>query len=128
MLSKRYQSTLVDRRTWLHGQSVTLETITDFRVQFEMLQCILNLLTNYNHVTIFTRTRQYLHLCIETQPPFVDRKLSNTLPLIGGLQNQLEHHTGNIITKYEAMHPTVVSDNNSSSRMLIILIKVEKYV
>ena len=104
------------------------EIITTFRVQFEMLKCILNLLTNYNHVTIFTRTRQYLHPSIETQPPFVDRKLSNTLPLIRGLQNQLEHHTGNIMTEYEAMHPTAVSDNNSSSRMLIILIKVQKYV
>ena len=37
----------------------------------------------------------------------------------GGLQNQQEHHT--IFTKYEAVHPTTVSENNSSSGMLIIL-------
>ena len=37
----------------------------------------------------------------------------------GGLQNKREHHI--ILTKYEAVHPTVVSENNSSSGMLIIL-------
>ena len=36
----------------------------------------------------------------------------------GGLQNQREHHI--ILTKYEAVHPTAVSENNSSSGMLII--------
>ena len=35
-----------------------------------------------------------------------------------GVQTQQEHHT--ILTKYEAVHPTAVSENNSSSGMLII--------
>ena len=35
-----------------------------------------------------------------------------------GIQNQQEHHI--ILTKYEAVHPTVVSENDSSSGMLII--------
>ena len=34
----------------------------------------------------------------------------------GVLQNQREHHK--ILTKYEAVHPTVVSENYSSSGML----------
>ena len=34
---------------------------------------------------------------------------------IGGLQNQWEHHT--ILTKNEAVHPTAVSENNSSRRV-----------
>ena len=57
---------------------------------------------------------------IEQQPPFGDRKISNIHPQIGegGLQNQQEHHI--ILTKYEAVHPTAVSENNSSSGMLII--------
>ena len=57
---------------------------------------------------------------IEQQPPFGDRKISNIQPQNrgGGLQNQQEHHI--ILTKYEAVHPTAVSENNSSSGMLII--------
>ena len=57
---------------------------------------------------------------IEQQPPFGDRKISNIQPPNrgGGLQNQQEHHI--ILTKYEAVHPTAVSENNSSSGMLII--------
>ena len=57
---------------------------------------------------------------IEQQPPFGDRKISNIQPKNrgGGVQNQQEHHI--ILTKYEAVHPTVVSENNSSSGMLII--------
>ena len=56
---------------------------------------------------------------IEQQPPFGDRKISNIQPQNrGGVQNQQEHHT--FLTKYEAVHPTAVSENNSSSRMLII--------
>ena len=56
---------------------------------------------------------------IEQQPPFGDRKISNIqLQNRGGLQNQQEHHI--ILTKYEAVHPTAVSENNSSSGMLII--------
>ena len=35
-----------------------------------------------------------------------------------GLQNQREQHI--ILTKYKAVHPTVVSDNNSSSGIIII--------
>ena len=55
---------------------------------------------------------------IEQQPPFGDRKISNIKPQNrGGVQNQQEHHI--ILTKYEAVHPTVVSENNSSSGMLI---------
>ena len=48
---------------------------------------------------------------IEQQPPFGDRKISNIQPQnrAGGLQNQQEHHI--ILTKYEAVHPTVVSEN-----------------
>ena len=41
----------------------------------------------------------------------------------GGLQNQREHHI--IVTKYEAVHPTAVSENYSSSGMLKILIKIQ---
>ena len=57
---------------------------------------------------------------IEQQPPFGDRKISNIQPQNRGrgLQNQQEHHI--ILTKYEAVHPTAVSENNSSSGMLII--------
>ena len=56
---------------------------------------------------------------IEQQPPFGDRKISNIQPQNrGGLQNQQEHHI--ILTEYEAVHPTAVSENNSSSGMLII--------
>ena len=36
----------------------------------------------------------------------------------GGLQTQWEYNM--ILTKYEAIHPTDVSENNSSSGMLII--------
>ena len=39
----------------------------------------------------------------------------------GGIQNQREHHI--IYTKYEAVHPTYVTENNSSSGMLILLAK-----
>ena len=55
---------------------------------------------------------------IEQQPPYGDRKISNIQLKIGGggLQNQQEHHI--ILTKYEAVHPTAVSENNSSSGML----------
>ena len=58
---------------------------------------------------------------IEQQPPFGDRKISNIQPQNragGGVHNQQEHHI--ILTKYEAVHPTAVSENNSSSGMLII--------
>ena len=57
---------------------------------------------------------------IEQQPPLGDRKKSNiqTQNRGGGLQNQQEHHI--ILTKCEAVHPTAVSENNSSSGMLII--------
>ena len=55
---------------------------------------------------------------IEQQPPFGDRKISNIEPQNRGVQNQQEHHI--ILTKYEAVHPTAVSENNSSSGMLII--------
>ena len=44
---------------------------------------------------------------IEQHPPFGDRKYSNTQPQNRGLKNQREHHI--ILTKYEAMHPTVIS-------------------
>ena len=37
---------------------------------------------------------------------------------IGGLRNQHEYHV--ILTKYEAVQPTAVSENNSSSEMLIV--------
>ena len=40
---------------------------------------------------------------------------------VGGLKNQREHHT--ILTKSEATHPTVVSENHSSSWMLLIKTK-----
>ena len=40
----------------------------------------------------------------------------------GVIQNQRDHHI--IKTKYEAVHPTYVSENNSSSGMLKILIKI----
>ena len=56
---------------------------------------------------------------IEQQPPFGDRKWAIfSLKIGGGVQNQQEHHV--ILTKYEAVHPTAVSENNSSSGMLII--------
>ena len=56
---------------------------------------------------------------IEQQPPFSDRKISNIQSQNrAGVQNQQEHHI--ILTKYEAVHPTAVSENYSSSGMLII--------
>ena len=58
---------------------------------------------------------------IEQQPPFGDRKISNIQPQNrgGGLQNQQEHHI--ILTKYEAVHPTAVSENNSSILVYFII-------
>ena len=59
---------------------------------------------------------------IEQQSPFGDRKISSIHPQNrrgGGVQNQQEPHI--ILTKYEAVHPTAVSENDSSSGMLIIL-------
>ena len=47
----------------------------------------------------------------EQQPPLGDTQPQNRWG--GGLHNQREHHM--ILTKYEAVHPTVVSENNSSS-------------
>ena len=44
-------------------------------------------------------------------------KAIHSLKIGGGLQNQREHI---ILTKYKAVHPTAVSENNSSSGMLII--------
>ena len=41
----------------------------------------------------------------------------------GGLQNQREHPK--ILIKYEAVHPTAVSENYSSSGMLTTLIKAQ---
>ena len=62
---------------------------------------------------------------IEQQPPSGDRKLSNTPPQMRGgdtkVENQREYHI--ILTKYEVVHPTDVSENNSSLGMLMILIK-----
>ena len=56
---------------------------------------------------------------IEQQPPFGDCKISNIQPQNrAGVQNQQEHHI--ILTKYEAVHPTAVSENYSSSGMLMI--------
>ena len=49
---------------------------------------------------------------IEQQTPFGDRKWSNSLLSMrkggGWLQNQREHHI--ILTKYEAVHPTAVTE------------------
>ena len=45
-------------------------------------------------------------------------KVIRSLKRGGGLQNQWEHHI--ILTKYEAVQPTNVSKNNSSSGMLKI--------
>ena len=58
---------------------------------------------------------------IEQHSSFGDRKYSNTLPQNGGMQNQREHHI--IEIRYEAVHQTYVSENISSSGMLIILTK-----
>ena len=56
---------------------------------------------------------------IKQQPPFGDSKISNIQPQNrGGGTKPQEHHI--ILTKYEAVHPTAVSENNSSSGMLII--------
>ena len=56
----------------------------------------------------------------QQQSPFGDRKISSIQPQNRrGVQNQQEHHI--ILTKYEAVHPKAVSENNSSSGMLIIL-------
>ena len=57
---------------------------------------------------------------IEQQPPSGDRKISNIQPQNrGGVQNN-RNIIIIILTKYEAVHPTAVSENNSSSGMLII--------
>ena len=94
------ESTEVDRRTLLHLHSGTLwSTNSDTHQVVE---------------------EQDKSSDIEQQPPFGDRKKSNIQPHNRGwgLQNQQEHHI--ILTKYEAVHPTAVSKNNSSSGMLII--------
>ena len=70
-------------------------------------------------ITDMSLTEQDKSSDIEQQPPFGDRKISNIQPQNrGGGQNQQEHHI--ILTKNEAVHPTAVSENNSSSGMLII--------
>ena len=58
---------------------------------------------------------------IEQQPPFGDRKYSNALPQKRG--DTKPTRTSHNLTKYEAVHPTYVSENNASSGMLIILTK-----
>ena len=55
---------------------------------------------------------------IEQQPPFGDRKISNTQASKEVVTNQRENHI--ILTKYEAVHPTDVLENNFSSGMLMI--------
>ena len=73
---------------------------------------------NYIHC-LFNLQEQDKSSDIEQQPPFGDRKISNIQPQNrAGVQNQQEHHI--ILTKYEAVHPTAVSKNYSSSGMLII--------
>ena len=75
---------------------------------------------NYYNYTDIIIVEQDKSSDIEQQPPFGDRKISNIQPQNRGrgFQNQQEHHI--ILTNYEAVHPTAVSENNSSSGMLII--------
>ena len=57
-----------------------------------------------------------------SHPSAAANKAIHSFKIEGGggvLQNQRKHHI--ILTKYEAVHPTAVSENNSSSGMLIIL-------
>ena len=83
------------------------------------MDCCSELLSwNFKQISVLLR-EQDKSSDIEQQPPFGDRKISNIQPQNrGGVQNQQEHHI--ILTKYEAVHPTAVSENNSSSGMLII--------
>ena len=54
-----------------------------------------------------------------SHPSETENKAIHSLKIgMGGLQTQRGHHI--ILTMYEAVHPTAVSENNSSSGMLII--------
>ena len=77
-------------------------------------------------VTLHERWKEQDKLSdIEQQPTFrrpqVKQKKKPTLNEGGESQNHWEHHI--ILKKYEAMLATAVSENNSSSGMLIILTK-----
>ena len=50
-------------------------------------------------------------------PSATANKATHSLKRGGEVQNQREHHI--ILRKYEAVHPKAVSENNSSSGMLI---------
>ena len=65
---------------------------------------------------LILRTRQIIRY--RATANIGDRKISNIQPQNRGVQNQQEHHI--IFTKYEAVNPTAVSENYSSSGMLII--------
>ena len=66
----------------------------------------------------FKRTRQIIRYRATATLRRPQKKAICSLKIGGGLQNQQEHQR--ILTKYEAVHPTAVSENNSSSGMLII--------
>ena len=51
-------------------------------------------------------------------PSATENKAIHSLNTGGDYENQREHHK--ILTKYEMMHPTAVSENNSSLGMLIM--------
>ena len=66
----------------------------------------------------FTRTRQIIRYRATATLRRPQNKQYSASKLGEVLQNQQEHYI--ILTKYEAVHPTAVSENNSSSGMLII--------
>ena len=74
-------------------------------------------------ILLLKRARQ-INRCLVTanlrRPQIKQDTASNEWDVV---QNQYEHHI--ILTKYKAVHPTIVSENYSSSGMLIIFIKVQ---
>ena len=70
------------------------------------------------HKTIAIRKNKDKSSDIEQQPPFGDRKYSTQSQKRWRVYKPTEHHI--ILTKYEAVHPTAVSEMDSSSGMLKI--------
>ena len=80
------------------------------------------MLINILHVYIY-RDKTNHPMSSNNHPSVNTNKARHYLKSGGGLQNQREHHIS--LRKDETMHPTVFSENYSSSGMQIILIKVK---
>ena len=76
------------------------------------------LLNNINNAIYMNKTNH--PISSNSHPLATANKAIHSLKRGRGVKKQREHRI--ILTKYEAVHPTDVSENNSSSGMLILLI------